>query len=153
MIFRQLNNHRYLTKLPQSAVCVRDSLGVELLALKNGKRKWTTANIGLRKGLPLLIYSKKNNWYWYRKLGLDHDINEYVKYIKEGLLYIVFDDALKATVSEEREREGMKYYDYIEIRRLILLEELIVKRNPPDLKTKVMAMQSKIRMIKEKYND
>jgi hypothetical protein len=115
----------YTKKLPGCVSKVRFKTGVELYQLMKGKKKWTIGNIEPRDSLPLLIYSPYSDRYWYRRLGKDHSVSSYRKYIRDGNLYIYWDELWKGKVSDERESEGRPYYDYNKIRELLLLKEYL----------------------------
>lgn len=134
MIFRQVHNSRYITKIPKdiTAVKARFKTGVELMQLKGRARKWTKDNLELRDSLPLLVYSPDTDRYWYRILKHGHDLAPYRRYIRDGNLYIIFDEKWRNIVSEEREKEGMGYYQYNKIRELTLTREILEKKEPTD---------------------
>jgi len=152
MIIHNEGNCQYLTKLPgEAAIKVRSVTGVELMQLKQNKKKWSIGNIEPRDSLPLLLFSPSSNRYWMRTLGADHDINSYRRYIKDGNLYILFNDEWKARVITEREKEGMSYFDYNKTRELLLLQEIISKKEGTDIKTKLRAIQLQLNQINNKY--
>jgi len=152
MILRKKHNLTYLTKLPVAAVKVKLISGVELLSLKEGKRVWKVGNISPREGLPLLIYSPSSELYWYRKLGEDHNMDEYRNYIRDGNLYIVFTEPWRVVISRERERLGMAYYDYNRIRELYLMDYLVDREERlAGWETKKRAIEIEVKRIKTKY--
>lgn len=154
MIFRTKCGHRYVLSLPSEAGVVRArcSFGVELLQLKAGKKRWTGSNVEPKQGLPLFIYSPYTDWYWYRVLQRDHDIKRYIRYIKDGNLYIHFTDDWKQKMRDERDGEGMKYYDYMKMRELIFLQEVLdQKKDDPSYKTHTRAVQVSMSNLKKKY--
>jgi hypothetical protein len=150
LLFRTILNNKYVTKLPVAGVAkVKYATGVELLRLKAGKKKWSAGNIEPRKGLPLFIQS--DNKYWYRILDVDHDMNMYRKYIKQGVLYIYFNQEEQERVRGEVEKEGMGYYDYNKIRELVLLDELLdSKERGADYQSKKRAIQLEIAKVRNK---
>jgi hypothetical protein len=153
MTLRDQNGYKFATKLPADTVKVAFITGVELYILQKGKRKWTSGNIELREGLPLFIHSVEENKYWYRRLALDHDPSMYRKYIKDGNLYIHFDEYWKEVLNQEREAEGMGYYLYNKIRELILFDEVLSGRQHlPDYHIKKRAIQLEIEKIKNKVH-
>jgi hypothetical protein len=126
--------------------------GSELYRLVAGKKKWQMGNIEPRDKLTLLIYSPHSKVYWKRTLGADHNMNIYRKYIREGNLWIYFDDTSKGKMNEEREKEGMGYYDLNSIRELQIMAELLEKGDKgADHQTKQRAIQLEIEKIKNKY--
>jgi len=155
LIFKTSNNgFKYLIELSKVAgvVKVRDILGTELLQLKRGKKKWTGNNVEIRDGLPLLIYSPSSNRYWYRILQADHDLNVLRRYIKDGNLFILFNDEWREKVIAEREKEGKSYADYNRLRSLIILKEILEGQNDrPDIKTKMRAIELEMNKINNKY--
>ena len=153
MPFKETYNLQFLTDKPETGVQVKELTGVELLALKAGKRKWTIGNLELREGLPLLIFSPCSQKYWYRILRTDHDINLYTKYIKDGNLYILFNDEWKEKVVKERESECMTYRDYNHKRHLIILDELLERKGDRSsgYQSKKRAIQIELLKIKQKY--
>jgi len=153
VILRTEYGCKYVKDLPVAAVKVRYITGAELLMLQAGKRKWTTENLELRGGLPLLIHSESSGKYWYRILRKDHSLAYYRKYIKDGNLYIIFDDYWKDAVVRERDEEGMGYFEYNKIRHLILLDEALdaTKDRSDGYQIKKRAIQIEIDKVKDKY--
>jgi hypothetical protein len=152
VILRRENNRTYLAELPSVAgvVAARLLSGVELLGLKKGKKKWTTGNIELRHSLPIIIYSPYSGRYWYRILERDHDITPLRRYIRDGNIWIHFTDYWQGVIKEEREAEGLPYYKYNKIRELILMREILEKRDDKgDLKTKLRAIDITINNLKQ----
>ena len=126
---------------------------MEVLGLKKGRRVWTTGNVEPRQGLPLLIYSPYSKKYWYRLLDLDHDMSSYRKYISDGNLYILFEDYWKEKIKEEVKKEGMSYYDVNKVRELVLMDELLDKKEHYiGWQTGKRAIQIEIDKVKRKYN-
>lgn len=144
-----------MLELPEAGVKARYTSGVELMQLVKGRRTWKRDNLELRKGLPLFVYSPSSQVYWYRVLGEDHDMNKYRSYIKEGNLYIFFDQQWQEIVQQERETEKMGYYDYNKIRHLILLGEVLdaTKEGRPDYQSKKRAIQIEIEKVTQKYKN
>jgi hypothetical protein len=155
MILRTSDSgHHYLTKIAgeYAVVKVMDVLGTELMQLVAGKKVWKKDNLQLRDSLPLLIYSPGSDRYWYRILKKDHDLAPYRRYIKDGNLYIYFNDEWKKRVKEEVEREGMGYYDMNKLRSLLLLKEILEgQKNRSDIKIKTRAIEIEINNVKQKY--
>ena len=138
--------------LPVAAVKVNCVLGVELMRFVPGRRTWKSVNIELRASLPLLIYSPSSNRYWYRILQADHDLNVLRRYIKDGNLFILFNDEWREKVIAEREKEGKSYADYNRLRSLIILKEILEGQNDrPDIKTKMRAIELEMNKINNKY--
>ena len=154
MIYRTApSGHKYLTKLPEASVSrVVTKLGAELLTLKRGKKKWTTGNIEPRNSLPLLIYSPFSDRYWHRRLQRDHHLSYYRKYIRDGNLYILWDDIWKERVREEQEKIGMPYSMYNRLRDLTLLSEYLSKLpDQTERETKQQSITFQINQIKQHY--
>jgi hypothetical protein len=154
MIFREYYGRKYLTKLPVAGVArVRYSTGVELLRMKAGTRKRVIGNLEVRSGLPLLIHSKETGKYWYRTLKSDHDFRRYLQFIKEGMLYILFEGDHLGVMSKERDKMGMGYYDYQKIWHLMILKEKYEKVQPVPDNHKVIlnAIDIEINKVKQKY--
>ena len=147
MILRTENNLKYLTKPPSRGVSqVKSLLGVDLLQLKAGKKKWTGSNVELRHGLPLLIYSPYSERYWYRILDRRHNIRAYLKYIKDGNLYIHFSEYWQNVIRREVEDEGIGYFKMVKKRELILLDEILDKNKERDdyyIKKRAIELQLK----------
>lgn len=145
---------RYVLKFPSEAgvIKARYPSGVELMRLIPGRKAWKGSNVELRKNLPLFIYSHDKQRYWFRLLGSDHDLSPYRQYIQDGNLYIWFDDMWKQRVQEEREKEGLGYYQYNKLRELILVEELLdqTKEGRPDYQSKKRALQIEKQKIEQK---
>lgn len=146
------HGHKYMYELPEGETIVkaRCKYAVELLMLKQGKKKWSSDNIMLIPGVPVFIFSPSSNRYWYRIVQNSHEIRPYVQYILDGNLYLHFTEEWKEHVKKEREKEGMPYYDYMRIRELILLQEVLDKKMPPDYKTKSKSIEITINDIKHK---
>jgi hypothetical protein len=152
MNLKSSNGYLYAEELPKRVNKVTFKTGVELLRLQKGKKKWTAGNLELRDGLPLFIYSPFSNKYWYRKLALSHDRSEYRKFIKEGNLYIAWDEEWEEITKQEREQEGMSYHDYNKFRELTLLKEY--QLTLPDqtlIRTKIRAIEIQQQLILKKY--
>ena len=138
--------------LPVAAVKVNCVLGVELMRFVPGRRTWKSVNIELRASLHLLIYSPSSNRYWHRILQADHDLNVLRRYIKDGNLFILFNDEWREKVIAEREKEGKSYADYNRLRSLIILKEILEGQNDrPDIKTKMRAIELEMNKINNKY--
>lgn len=150
-----MSGNRYLKELPSNRVSkVVTRMGAELFCLKERRKKWTTRNIEPRASLPLLIYSPYSGVYWYRVLHKDHSVSSYMRYIKDGNLYILWDDLWMDRVREEREQEGMAYRDYNRIRDLVLLREyLLTLPNQTDIGSKTRAIEIQIKEIQKKYDN
>lgn len=150
-----INRCEYLENLPIGCVSqVRSEIGTELMTFKKGRRTFNVGNIEPINSLQLLIRSELNGKeiYWHRLLQADHDINLYRRYIKDGNLFILWDDASKAMVNKERGKTGMTYYDYIEIRTLTILKEILENQDGrTDMKIKLRALQIEMDKIKNKY--
>jgi len=154
MILHIENGNRYMKRLAgeNSYTKVTDVLEVELLQLIPGKKVWKKDNLQLRSSLPLLIHSQSSGKYWYRILREDHDLNLLRRYIKDGALYIVWDDDWKKKVREEVQRAGMGYFDLNKMRSLILLKEILNgQKDRPDIKIKTRAIEIQMDEIKNKY--
>lgn len=152
MIFKTQNNLKYLDSLSVAGEVtkVRYQSGVELMRLKERKKVWKTGNLELRHGLPLLVYSPYSDKYWYRCLLKDHDLSYYRTYIKDGNLYIAWNDQWKEMVKEEREIEGLPYRAYNTIRELTLIGEYLDKSpDKSDYKTKKRIIDLKIKQLKQ----
>lgn len=149
LILRTDNDLQYLTKPPSRGVSqVKSLLGVDLLQLKKGKKKWTGSNVELRDGLPLLIYSPSSDRYWYRVLRHDHDMSEYRKYIKDGNLYIYWSEHWQKIVKAEVESEGLGYSKMILKRELILLDERLDRnRHRDDYHLKKSAIEQQLKQL------
>ena len=128
MIFRKgLCHTTYIKKLPDHCVKASFKTGVELLRLKQGRRKWSIDNVEIINGLPLFVYSKSTGRYWKRTLDLSHHIAPYRHFIAQGILYIHFDDKWLKWLHMERENEGLGYYQYNRLRELLFLNEILDK--------------------------
>jgi hypothetical protein len=154
MILRLEHNNQYITKIPSAITAVQARLktGVELLRLKQGKRKWTGNNLELRYSLPFLIYSPYSERYWYRVIEKGDHLSPLIRYIRDGNLYIIFDRSWQIKVSEEREQEGKSYYDYNKLRELILLQEATLRKEVDnDTEFKLTSIQLEINKINKRY--
>jgi len=152
LTFKEQNGYNYLVDLPVAAVKVNCVLGVELMRFVPGRRTWKSVNIELRASLHLLIYSPSSNRYWHRILRADHDLNVLRRYIKDGNLFILFNDEWREKVIAEREKEGKSYADYNRLRSLIILKEILEGQNDrPDIKTKMRAIELEMNKINNKY--
>lgn len=151
LILRTEHDLKYLTKLPSRGVSqVKSLLGVDLLQLKKGKKKWTGSNLELRDGLPLLIYSPSSDRYWYRVLRKDHDLKEYIKYIKDGNLYIYWTEYWQGVIKDEVDKGGLGYYKMIRLRELLLLDEKLDKnRSRDDYHIKKRVIEIEINKLKK----